>query len=195
MTEKDKIFCEPFPCKDYMYKLWQQWGEEEKQCIFIMLNPARTHDLEGNRTVKNCKAIAKNENCGSMVLLDLFPYVAGSWSVLMEKRKQGKDIKNNEVHEKYIEQVLKRPNILIVIAWDENRSGEADDIKCFNDQIEHMEGMIKKHALNAEIRQLEKRNGKEGTMIHPWRLTISENARYSEKAKPYRLESYKYKYQ
>ncbi len=197
MTESDKVFCEPFPYKDYMYKLWQQWDEEEKQCVFIMLNPANTEDkgLENNATVKNCRTIAKEEKCGGMILLDLFSYISRGGADLGQIKDSNPelDIIGPE-HKKYVKSVLEEPNILIVMAWGENPKNRTPDLKRiigFYKQLEWMEGMIRKYAPNAEIMQLGKRieGVVGGRMFHPSEFGyLDKNKNY------YELNPYEYKY-
>ncbi len=166
-------------CKNYMYALFSRWSTQEKLCVFIMLNPARTYNLGNNLTVKSCRAIAGKENCGGMFLLDLFAYVAGSGRLLAEAKIQGLDIIGGAEHDKHVREVLQIPNLLIIAAWGDKRNYETKKVINFYDRIEHMKQMIKEHAVSNDIKQLEHKN-EFGRISHPYwfdKLTILDDYR------------------
>lgn len=160
--------------KKYMYKLLWEWSDERK-CIFIMLNPARFYELRKNKTVKNCKTIAEDLKCGGMVLIDLFPYAAKGPRLLMKAKENGKDIIGSQnKHEECLRSAIENENALIIFAWgdtdDNRRSPEFKKAVDFDTRVKDIKALIKKYAVNNEIKCLKDKTRLNDSISHPYWL-------------------------
>jgi hypothetical protein len=59
----------------YRYKLTRAWGRGPRVC-FVMLNPSTADEHRDDRTVIRCVDFAKNWGYGSLVVVNLFAYIA-----------------------------------------------------------------------------------------------------------------------
>ncbi len=144
-----------------MHQLDWKFSDQEKYCVFIMLNPARTYRLEINPTLNNCKTIAEKENCGGMYILDLFGRVALSGRQLADAKSQGLDIIGGADHDRSVREILQKPNLLIIAAWGECPNFRDYGFKAtveFDERINYMKRMIETHASSKKIYQLKNKN-------------------------------------
>jgi hypothetical protein len=59
-------------CRKYRYRLWRAWGDREKRCCFIGLNPSTADELEDDPTIRKCIGFAKRWGFGAYDMLNLF---------------------------------------------------------------------------------------------------------------------------
>ena len=72
----------------HRFKLTCRWNEVLPRCLYIMLNPS-TADLEVcDRTLDKCIKIAKNNGCGSIVVVNLFSYRTSKPEDLLEVERR-----------------------------------------------------------------------------------------------------------
>ncbi len=173
MTENYNIESKLSPCEKYMYQLSWKFSDQEKWCVFIMLNPATTTELHNNRTVKNCKTIAEKENCGGMYILDLFAYVARTGNELATARLNKEDIIGAD-HDKYVREVLQNPNLLIIAAWGDKRNPATKETLKLYKRVKHIKQMIKKYAVSKDIKYLGKKDTNE-KISHPYWLADKDD--------------------
>jgi len=61
--------------RKYRYALYRTWDEKKPDVmIFIGLNPSTADETHDDPTVRKCINVAKRDNCGSMVMLNIFAY-------------------------------------------------------------------------------------------------------------------------
>jgi hypothetical protein len=61
------------PDRQYRYALWREWSESNaRNLVVIGLNPSTADEREDDPTIRRCVAFAKREDCGGLVMLNLF---------------------------------------------------------------------------------------------------------------------------
>lgn len=66
---KDAIFDED---QAYRYKLIRSWDVHKPHMNFVMLNPSVADDKIDDRTISRCMKFAERENCGGIIVYNLF---------------------------------------------------------------------------------------------------------------------------
>jgi len=64
------------PCRRYRYALWREWDKRAPQMLIIGLNPSTADEIEDDQTIKRCIGFAQREDCGKLVMLNLFAFRA-----------------------------------------------------------------------------------------------------------------------
>lgn len=79
-------------CGLYRYRLDRTWSKDP-QMGFIMLNPSIADGDQDDPTVRRCISFAHRENCGGIVVVNLFPYratkPAALWATSTETARGG----------------------------------------------------------------------------------------------------------
>jgi len=64
------------PCGLYRYRLDRTVGEAFRTCVFVMLNPSTADAELDDPTIRRCKGFALRENCGRLIVVNLFGFRA-----------------------------------------------------------------------------------------------------------------------
>jgi len=59
------------PCGTYRYRLVRRWAEGPT-CGFVMLNPSTADAEKDDPTIRRCLAFARREDCGGLIVVNLF---------------------------------------------------------------------------------------------------------------------------
>ena len=70
-------------CGRYRYQLSRKWGSGSIAC-FVMLNPSTADASEDDPTIRRCKNFAKRENCGGLVVANLYAHRATDPAMLID---------------------------------------------------------------------------------------------------------------
>ena len=62
-------------CGLYRYRLTRRWADGPT-CGFIMLNPSTADASQDDPTIRRCIGFARRENCGALIVVNLFAYRA-----------------------------------------------------------------------------------------------------------------------
>lgn len=109
----EKVEVEFDESERHRFKLTCSWTEELPRCLFIMLNPSSA-DLEVcDRTLDRCIKIAKNNDFGSISVVNLFSYRTPNPVELLAVEEKSL-FTNLEVVKKSIDEAE-----LIIAAWGE----------------------------------------------------------------------------
>ncbi len=60
----------------YRYRLTRQWDHTKPSMVFAMLNPSTADADADDATIRKCRKLAKREDCGGIVVVNLFAYRA-----------------------------------------------------------------------------------------------------------------------
>ncbi len=60
----------------YRYRLWRVWDYSLPRAVFVMLNPSTADAEQDDPTIRRCIGFAARENCGSLTVVNLYPYRA-----------------------------------------------------------------------------------------------------------------------
>jgi hypothetical protein len=56
----------------YRYALTPQWDGSRRLAVFVMLNPSTADAVRADPTVTRCLGFARRENCGGLIIVNLF---------------------------------------------------------------------------------------------------------------------------
>ena len=62
-------------CGHYRYRLTRRWADGPV-CTFIMLNPSTADAAEDDPTIRRCVGFARREDCGALMVVNLFAFRA-----------------------------------------------------------------------------------------------------------------------
>ena len=96
----------------YRYVLWRCWNASEPSMVFIMLNPSTADDKTDDPTIRRCINFAKREECGRLIVVNLFALRATNPNELLEA-----DDPKGPDNRKYVENVIAMANGPVVAAW------------------------------------------------------------------------------
>jgi hypothetical protein len=65
-------------CGKYRYTLSRIWEARGTPCVFVMLNPSTADADNDDPTIRRCIGFARRENCGSLLVVNLFALRATS---------------------------------------------------------------------------------------------------------------------
>lgn len=71
---------------NHRFKLICSWDEESPRCLFIMLNPSTADMKECDRTLDKCIKIARNNDFGSLAVVNLFSLRTPEPNVLLQSK-------------------------------------------------------------------------------------------------------------
>jgi len=91
--------------KSYRYALWRQWDSEKPICSFICLNPSTADENQDDPTVRRCIDYAKQWDCGTFVMLNIFAFRATDPNV-MKAHLRPEGTHNNIVISTYARQSM-----------------------------------------------------------------------------------------
>lgn len=112
-------------CKEYSYKRCITWCDGKPPCVFVMLNPKGSEPAVYSKTVRNCIGIAKQQECGSIIIVNLYARRAENVDTLARCKNIVEDKKGQNL--KYIRSALTAPNNTKVIAsWGVAKGKEAE---------------------------------------------------------------------
>lgn len=60
------------PCGIYRYSLVRQWDRSKPHLPFVMLNPSTADASQDDPTIRRCIAFGRRENCGGIVVVNLY---------------------------------------------------------------------------------------------------------------------------
>jgi hypothetical protein len=63
-------------CEKYRYMLTRTWNEHRPSCTFIGLNPSTADANADDATIRRCVAFADAWGCGTLMMVNLWPYRA-----------------------------------------------------------------------------------------------------------------------
>ena len=63
-------------CERYRFSLQRVWAKEQSRVLFVMLNPSTATELKNDPTVERCERRARQMNCGSFRVCNLFAWRA-----------------------------------------------------------------------------------------------------------------------
>lgn len=96
----------------YRYVLWRCWKADEPSMVFIMLNPSTADDKVDDPTIRRCLSFAKREECGRLIVVNLYALRATDPDVLLQT-----DDPRGPDNRKYLENVIAMANGPVVAAW------------------------------------------------------------------------------
>lgn len=103
----------------HRYRLDRVWNPSNaRRLVVIGLNPSTADELVDDPTIRRCIAFAKRENCGGLVMLNLYTYRATNPSHLREATHRGAGKTNDD----YILAACQDPNALVLAAWGSHGS-------------------------------------------------------------------------
>lgn len=98
-------------CGKYRYLLERQWSTAESRVLtFVMLNPSTATAKEDDPTIRSCKRLAMEANCGGLRVMNLFAFRTPSPEKLL-KAKEPVGLLNDH----YLQQLSARE--MVVVAW------------------------------------------------------------------------------
>lgn len=78
----DKVSMEMFAdistCGQYRWSLERIWEERLPRATWVMLNPSTANAFEDDPTIRRCVNFSRRIGCGSLIVVNLFPYRATS---------------------------------------------------------------------------------------------------------------------
>jgi hypothetical protein len=116
------------PCRSYRYSLFRIWDEAEpRRLVVIGLNPSTADETQDDPTIRRCVNFAKREQCGSLVMLNLFAYRATKPDAMMRRAcpvsEPGRHFDGRSYNDVIILSECQRgPDVLpiVVAAWGAN---------------------------------------------------------------------------
>lgn len=69
MVETGATFSE---CRTWRYRLWRVWEPDAPAFVTIGLNPSTADETQDDPTIRRCINFAKREECGRLVMLNIF---------------------------------------------------------------------------------------------------------------------------
>jgi hypothetical protein len=97
--------------RGYRYALTRQWGDRPA-AVFVMLNPSTADAFRADPTVTRCAAFARREQCGGLVIVNLFALRATDPRDL---RKHPDPV--GDGNDQFIREHCAAPGCLIIAAW------------------------------------------------------------------------------
>lgn len=76
-------------CKKYRYSLYRAWNHDLPGALFIMLTPSTADGDADDPTIRKCVGYARQWNCGSVMVVNLFAFRATKPSDLIAHVKAG----------------------------------------------------------------------------------------------------------
>ena len=138
-------------CEKFRYTLTRQWSDE-KECVFIMLNPSTADADNLDPTVRRCIDYAKREGCGSLAVLNLYAFrtaypkelKAAGHPVAAPEMTYGQSNWNDSC----IELCTAHKNKLVIAAWGANAELERalDVMNLLEDRPVYALGLTKDNA-------------------------------------------------
>jgi len=100
------------PDEKYRYVLWRVWDQGQDWMTFIMLNPSTADANEDDATIRRCKRFARDNDCGGLIVVNLFAYRATQPDDLLQAENPvGPDNK------RWVENVISMSTGPVVAAW------------------------------------------------------------------------------
>lgn len=113
--------------KTKRYLLWRRWGGTDRPMFFVMLNPSTADSEDDDPTIRRCVGFAKRENCGGILVVNLFAERTSKPEELFARVVLGV---RDERNEKIVAQTLRfavTNTGLLVAAWGANGAHPAAD--------------------------------------------------------------------
>ncbi len=61
-------------CRQYRYRLWRTWGDRDRRCVFVGVNPSTADEREDDPTIRKCVGFAKRWGFGAIDMVNLFAW-------------------------------------------------------------------------------------------------------------------------
>lgn len=117
---------------NYRYSLKRTWDSQNpRKAVFVMLNPSTADDIEDDRTIKRCITFAKNWNCGSLEIVNVFAFRSTDYNQLKNLKKE---LATGQENSYFIKEALKDASIRVV-AWGTNVTIHHQDYKELQEQL------------------------------------------------------------
>lgn len=115
-------------CGLYRYRLERILDPTNPRiCLFVMLNPSTADAEQDDPTIRRCKAFAKREGCGRLVVVNLFAYRATSPKDMKSVVSPIGDLNNTHLRAAVAETYKNRG--VVVIAWGTHGTYQARDVQ------------------------------------------------------------------
>lgn len=104
----------------YRYTLTRMWDGMKPRCIFAMLNPSRADANTDDPTIRRCLRFAKDWQCGSLHVVNLFAYRASKPKDLLTIVTTSKSTAVGQDNNDYIALTLdteRDSKDIFVLAW------------------------------------------------------------------------------
>lgn len=99
----------------WRYSLFRRWGQEPP-LIYVCLNPSTADAEKDDPTIRRCRAFAKREGAGGMVMTNLFAWRATHTDDLVAASEAGKDVVG-PANDEAILVAMRMPNVGVVAGW------------------------------------------------------------------------------
>lgn len=101
----------------YRYTLTRSWSGG-RRCVFVMLNPSTADGIDDDPTIRRCIDFAKREQCGSLLVVNLYAFRATDPEELKDQNAlRGQTAVVGPENMAVIERELDNPGDLVIAAW------------------------------------------------------------------------------
>lgn len=104
------------PCRRYRWRLWREWGDATRRCVFVGLNPSDADEHDDDPTVRKCRGFSTRWGFGRLDIVNLFGLVSTTPLRLLSVADPV-----GEENDYHVAQALRgtihRPGSRIVWAW------------------------------------------------------------------------------
>jgi hypothetical protein len=68
----------------YRYRLWRVWGDGDRRCVFVGVNPSTADATKDDPTIRKCVGFAKRWGFGALDMVNLFAFRSTDQRVLCD---------------------------------------------------------------------------------------------------------------
>jgi hypothetical protein len=68
------ILSDESPRPLYRYRLWREWGDTSRRCVFVGVNPSTADAVDDDHTIRKCIGFAHRWGFGALDMVNLFAW-------------------------------------------------------------------------------------------------------------------------